>query len=452
MSMRAYVTFGAVLALAVILGGLVGWYLFLHSRTKAIEEVDAARGFGMAAPMAFGGNPLAGSSVGGGGNAAYPPSPVSASRGTDIRSPLSSAGAFGDGAAGAPTAPREGTTTAASSPKRLIHPARMPVAGFGFISRSGATRLYYAERATGYVFSVNLGGGEVSRVTNTLRPKIYEALFDESGVIERGIADDGSVETFVGTLGVATPTSTAIALGGSPLEKNISAISIVGAAQPGIFYLRAKDGGTEGIIARRDGAKGKTAFASPLTDWRPYALADGRLIVAQKAATNVSGFAYEVAKNGTLSPVAAEMPGLIILPHTWVSALIWSSSDAGGTALFARGSAAAEPRRLPIATVAEKCAWVPPPADASSRKPGALVAYCAVPRTPPSPHFLEEWYQGVLHTDDAWWRVDAASGSVEPLKTSGGWDARDPAIDPSGRFLAFIDGNDDSLWVLILAQ
>ena len=436
----------AALVLVAILGALAGWYAFLRVRTSAVREADTARGFGIPAPSSVGGV-LGGTS----GNISY------SLGGQGSLSSLQAAQMPGptDWTA---TSTEQSAITATSTAKapfkaHFSRPTKTPIAGFGFVSHGTATRLIWAERATGYVFAADLATGEAVRLTNTLRPKVYEALFDDRGVIERGIAEDGSVETFLGTLGAAT-TSTAepAALSGSLIEDGIATITTTPSAQSGIFFTRiGKDGDTEVVVAQRDGKKGKVVFSSPISGWRPIALSDGRLIVAQQPATGVLGFAYEIGKGGVLSSLVQGAQGLIVLPRAWGSALTWSISDKDGTMIFVRANAESEPSRLSLATAADKCVWAPPPVGASAKKPGALIAYCAVPKTPPGPNFLEERYQGALHTEDRWWKVDAASGSIEPLYNgSEAFDVRNPAIDPSGRYLAFIDA-DDSLWLMQIA-
>jgi hypothetical protein len=97
--------------------------------------------------------------------------------------------------------------------------------------------------------------------------------------------------------------------------------------------------------------------------------------------------------------------------------------------------------------IAEKCVWAPGAASAS------LFAYCAVPHTFSNSSFLDEWHQGVFFTEDTWWQIDAIAGATQALYASQDHpDVRNPQIDPSGKFIAFIDGRDSSLWVLRVVQ
>ena len=430
--MRTFITYASVLSLVAILGALAGWYVFLHSRAQAIRGADSARGFGTVISIPSR-NDATGSAR---SSAVYPPA---------------SGFISGIGAIVGVSATNTGTSTTRTSIRpHLSQPTKNPVSGFGFVEQGGVVQLFYVERSTGNVFAVDLDSGAVVRITKTLRPKIYEALFVGATVIERSVSEDGSIETFAGKLDAAVATSTSIALAGHSLEKNILAIS---GTQSTLFYLRKNADTTEGVTAQADGTKQKIVFSSPLSDWLPSALSDGRLFVAQKAASDVPGFAYGVGKSGVLVPLVPSAPGLIALPRTWTSALLWSSSGIGDTAIFTRANADAAPVRLPINTIADKCAWVPPPVNASAKKPGPLLAYCAVPHSPLASVFLEEWYQGAIHTEDVWFLVDAADGSSRSFYAgSDSQDVHDPQVDPTGRWVAFIDGRDGSLWILHTAQ
>lgn len=455
--MNSYAKFATAFVLIALLGGLAGWYVFLRARTTTVQETDAARGFSTdtSAPSSSLGGFFSSvvDRVTGGGSE----TPDTANSQGQASQPFAQSGTSTGQTSIVSTATSSAQGGSFATNASLSHPSKVPVAGFGFVSQGGALRLYYVERATGYVFAADLAKGTVTRLTNTLRPKVYEAMFDGKGVVERTIAEDGSVETFAGTFGVASTTSTSVPLTGSFLSKNITAITLIPAATPALLYVREGAGGTEGILAARDGTKPQTVFVSPITGWRILSLTDGRMIVAQKAASGVVGVAYEIPKAGALTsnalvPLATPTPGLVVVPRAWSSALLWSSSS-NRTTLFVRESDTKQAVTLPIATTAEKCAWVPAPSDASAKKPGVLVAYCAVPKTAPGSDFLENWYQGALHTDDAWWKVDAMSGTAEQFyATTQGIDVHDPVIDPSGTFLAFRDGRDDSLWVLTLTK
>lgn len=427
----AITSYALVGIMVAILGGLSGWYLYLRSETGTTQRADTARGFSSAIPSF---NGTQGSTAT--NNGAGPDFPVPGPGGL----------AAAQGGGGAAT-----TSIISYATPRLWHAEQAPAAGFGFVYTSTGLQLYYVERSTGYVFAADPRTGNTVRLTNTLRAKTQEASFDKNGgVIERSIGDDGSIITFSGSIASTTAQdgSPKILLG-KTLEKNIVQLS-GNALLASLFYLRRDTSGTTGLVAQWDGTKQKNVFSSPVGSWRPLLLDDGRTIVVQAASDNVSGYAYEIKKDGSWEEIAAGV-GLTIAPRPFSTALLYGLSAGDSLSLFARPSAQATAVRLSIKTIADKCAWVPAPTNATPEKPGRLTAYCAVPLSTPRGGFLDAWYQGAVHTTDAWWTVDAGGGSAQllyaPQSEGKGADVLDPVVDPTGTFIAYRDASDQSLWL-----
>lgn len=390
-----YVLFALVV---VILGSLAGWYLFLRSQTGTTDALNAARGFGTQSPV---GSPFgAGSSDTGGSWAS-------------------------------------GTSTGSTAqPPQLWHVATTPSAGIGFATSTAGGHLRFAERATGYVFEASPTTGEIARLTNTLMPKLYDAVFASFGRIAARSVDDSGITTFAGIVNTATSSS----LTGSVLPKNILELAPdPNSAQ--IAYLQSSGSGVVGVTSAWDSSKQKQFFNSALPDWRITWLSDGRIVLAQKAADGLAGYAYTLT-GGVLRPLLGPLPGLTVLPRAGSSALLYGTSSGGDLELFVRISATTTATRLSIATTADKCAWAPG---------GALIAYCAVPQTTPGGNFLDAWYRGETHSVDALWRIDAGAGQAQLIFTPDSRAAIDvvhPVVDATGAYIAFMNGADLSPWLL----
>lgn len=409
-----------ITVLVISLIGLVMWYFFLRSKTTTIS--DAARGSGTSAPVFEG------------------------TGGSTYQNVLSDIGSS--------VASSSQSLTQHQRPPQLWRVSPNPTAGMGFVTSGATTAIYFVERATGYVFFANVETGELVRVTNTLRPKIYEAFFTKNGsVIERSLDDAGNVITFAGTLPTAptkNSTTTSGALVGTLLERNIISIAVNPVA-PEIFYttVDAKVG-LVGIRVGWNGSKAKQIFTSNMLDWRVRWLQDGRLILTQNAADNTVGYSYELSPSGVQSPLIGDIAGLTLLPRTSSPALIYGMSR-GGLSLFAKTDPKTSAVRLPLKTVADKCVWAPSKAARESTNL-PLFAYCAVPQVLPPGNFLDQWYQGVVHTEDVWWKVDAKAGEATIMfsKAMTRLDVDRPTIDESGNYIAFINATDKTLWLLRL--
>lgn len=405
--------YATAIVVVAMLGALSGWYFFVRGQTRAISAADIARGFSANAPT---GAPT---------GSTYQNIAQSASDWTNAPDETA-----------APSAVHAGTS--------LWHVDTTPVAGFAFTGAGSSTTLSFVEQATGYVFAAHMAAHTIERRTNTLFPKTYEALFASDGhVLERGVDAAGAVTTFAGA--VASTSETASELTGAYLDPDLVAVA-ASPAQRGIFFLEHNAPGVDGVRESWDGER-TTVFSSAIADWRPYLLADGRVVLATKPADGIAGSAYVLSTSGTLTSLVRSVPGLTILPRASSTALLYGASTGAGLALYAEASTTAPATALPIRTVADKCAWVP--------ATGALIAYCGVPTSVPAGNFLEDWYRGAVHTSDTIWRVDAAHGTAELAYTPDqgrSLDVADPVIttDASTTYIAFTDAHDGSLWLLRL--
>ena len=413
-TLRLFLLYILVAILVIILGGFVGWYFFLHVPQTQVTATDVARGLTSSAPSFTGGSTQKNiSTIIGGGPA--------------------------------------DTSTTPSSP--LWQVDKTPVAGMGFVKRASTTTLQYIERANGYVFTADLSQRSVTRMTETLMPKIYEAYVASDGtVIERSLDTTGSITTLIATIGATTSkTSTSTTqntLIGKYIDKNIQSLSLDPKSHA-IFYLISNTtGGVDGMTLTSATAKPKKIFSSTITHWIPTWLADGRLIITESAVDDLPGYSYSVGNDGTMTLLIGNVPGLTFLPHTSSKALLYGASSQGTLTLFTQGIASTTPTALDIKTVADKCVWY------EGKTP---IVYCAVPSTPPSGTFLGAWYRGAVHTTDDWWKIDLQRGVVQqiysPKKSDGvSIDVERPLIDPTGTFITFINASDKSLWMLKITQ
>jgi hypothetical protein len=456
--------------LVMFVGGLAGWYVVLRQKGQTISFGDAARGFGFGAPSASEaggtydniGSNTGGFAIGGGG---IIPGPTDGGIGGVNGGFGGSAGDAGFvdtviGSSGTSTQSSTSTTglpgTIVFKTPRLWRITKTPVAGFEFAT--GTPAIYFAERATGNVMRADIVSGELTRRTNTLTPKVYEAYLARDGTpIYRTINETSeALETFNGLITNASTSANLGSVSGINLKNNLYAFD----ANPDsktIFYITEDQGGftayTMPWAPGRNGTE-REVFRSGIGGWRLFALSDGRLIVSQKPQDGAPGYAYEAKTGGILSPLVRAAPGLTMLPIAGHSAIIFGTSANGSLALFAQ--TASETLVLPIKTVADKCVWSPYKPAAGRNPATDLVAYCAVPRDASAKNFLQSWYMGALHTSDSWWRVNLTNGKTEQIFTGdvdgAGFDVVDPAIDPSGSILAFKNGVDGTLWVMRIVK
>lgn len=418
--MAKHVTLFRLVATAlvvVVIGVLLGWYYFLQGKNTQTNANDTAAGYGATAPTFEG------------------------AAGSTYANVVSTLGV-------------ESGTTATTSTSRLWEVSAVPVAGYSW-QKSTVPALDFVERSSGYIFSAQTSGRSVTRLTDTLRPKIYEAMMTQDGsVVERSIDDSGTLITFAGSVASSStaqidPSSTSTAeasLVGNDLPNGIETM----AADPvsdTLYYTIPGPSGVSLVSTNLAGAKEKQLFSSAIEGWRLFAPGDGSVVLLQNPLDGITGYAYRIPKSGNLSLIA-QAPGLTVLPNASSGALLFGSSSNGHLSLYAQSSASAPSSRLSIQTVADKCAWAPGQ---------GLIAYCGVPQNVTSQQFLDDWYKGIVHTSDTFYEIDASAASTTQIydpsgDTSAQFDVEDMSVDPSGQFLAFINARDMSLWVLRIAQ
>ncbi len=404
----------ALIALVVlIVAGLLWWYFFLNAKEGSIRSADAGRGAGSRAPSF-------GSAIG--------------STYENILSSLATLTGNTE---------KNGTTT----PPRLSQVNKTPTAGMGFIGISTSTTLRFVERSTGYVLEVRPESGTVTRLTNTLIPRVYEAEVSRDGrVLSRLLDETGKVATILGIIPAASPTSSApSALIQKRLPDDIRSIAF-GPDGKEIFYIVTNATGEAlGIRAGSGGENPKEVFSTPILGWQVDWLKDGRIVLVQNASDGTLGYAYELEKSGALSPLISATLGLTIAPHPSSPALVFGASSGSSLTLSAQLDKKASTSPLPIRTIADKCVWSPKE---------QFVVFCAVPQRPTPADFLGLWHRGEVHTADAWWRVDMSAGSTELLYSPGDiiLDVENPVIDDNGEYIAFMNAADKSLWLLRISE
>jgi hypothetical protein len=421
------IRYAAAALVVIILGALGGWYFFVHSANTATQTEEINRGLNAPAP-----------SFSGSTGSTYQNEEATLNN---------TSNASGNTSGNSSNVPASG-----SSAGRLWQASQVPVAGFGWVS-GPSPKLYFAERSSGYVFEVDPTTHTVTRLSNTLRPQTYEALFALDGsVIERQIDDSGTIITFAGTISTSTTptiatTSSSTSLPGTLLSNNVSTIGIDPVSDT-IYYMIPNSTGVGLVSSNWTGLQEKHISTLTLSQWRIVAPGDGSVVLVQKPADNVEGYAFHVQKDGSLAPLA-QGPGLTVLPHPSSSALLFGESANGSLSLFGQSSASAPATSLSLTTVADKCAWAP---GAKS-----LIAYCGVPQSVTSQQFLDDWYKGATHTSDQWWEINLASSTPELLESptvdiNAALDVKNPSVDPSGTYIAFINAADQSLWILQITK
>ena len=341
-----------------------------------------------------------------------------------------------------------------SSPTaNLFRLSNTPVAGAVALNRGNQTVVRYVDRATGHIYDVNLATLEKTKVTNNTLPKIYEAYFrtDGNAVLLRYLKDDSDVVENLSltlsppqaTVSTSSPQANALyTVAATVLRGEISAV----ATGPGnaLFYA-LKD--TFSIVTSTfNGTSVRTILTSPSTDWR-LAAAGNRLIVYTKASARVAGYAYTLnTSNRTLAKILGPLNGLVAVPNTSGTQVLYSYVEGDKTKLFAKNLTKNTFSEILPTALAEKCVW-------SIKNTGVL--FCGAPADNPGSGEPDDWYRGATHFSDDIWLFNTNGGAAQVLAEPEqslriDIDVMEPKLSPNEDYLVFLNKNDLSLWALRL--
>ena len=321
-----------------------------------------------------------------------------------------------------------------------------PIAGAVIFNQGSTSITRYVERGTGHVYEKNLGEGASRRISNTTIPKIYEALWTSDGqnVVIRYLNDDTeAIRTFVAKFGKSTSTE-APPLEGVFLEESIKSLATLGKK---IIYAVADQTSGRIFTVNPDGTKKTLLMSSPFGSWLVGGAASLGLIQSKPSA-----FAPSVVFTATLdgsktTKLNGGAAGLSTLLNPLSTMALESQTGGGEVGLYIFDIKKSTLKKLPIATLAEKCTW------SSAKK---TLVYCAVPSYFPGGNYPDDWYQGSISFNDDIWSLDIETGETEvifkPSSIGARADIVNILVDQRDHFLMFTSRDTNTLWSLDLTR
>jgi len=349
-----------------------------------------------------------------------------------------------------------------------------PIGGFVSSTTSSGTFVRFVDRGTGYVYDMNAASATPAAISNTTVPLVYRSYWNAnamSGVfmyIKEGTDD---VTNFyvqlrsTAAIGTKTSVASSTATTSMPTQPALSQTpyELRGTYFPGniisttvspkgnqLFTIENVSGNGNGFISNFDGSGSKQIFSTPLTEVTAFWPTTSTLMLATKSSANSAGYLYSIdAKSGAMSTVLGGLYGLSVLPNPTAQLVLYSYLVSSGNLAASLYNAKNDSSQgLPFTTLAEKCVW-------SKKNP--LDLFCAVPTSAPNATYPDAWYQGTASTIDQIIEIDTDTGTVHNVSNVSA-DAKTPidaewlALDPSERFLYFVNKKDLSLWSIDLNQ
>jgi len=305
-----------------------------------------------------------------------------------------------------------------------------PVAGFGFVGTS-TTLLRYAERGTGHIYELDIASGAERRVSGTTIPQVVDVAFSPNGAGVALISEDGQSRTVL--VGTTSPDRTTNA-NYVTLPNNVFDVAFN--SNTTLHYAAAEGAGTAGYaydITTRDPLR---LFSLPLKDVRmvwgdtPY--------LYNSPTRHFQGSLY---RSEDLTAVTSGEYGFVAnMNERYVFA---SRIEDEQYVSYAQHRHTGERTLLPLTFVPEKCTSVASNPD---------ILWCASPIEGQDRNYIEDWYKGVIWSEDVLWRVNIPTGGaqlVSNLFDEAGRliDVGQMRINETGTIALFGNVVDNTLWM-----
>jgi len=342
---------------------------------------------------------------------------------------------------------------------KLFQIHKKPVAGAYLFTRQtndGKDKIIarYMERGIGHIFETELPFVKETRISNTTRLKIYEAIWGNEGksVAIRYLddSDNETIRSFLIQLSNEAPIKNipgevvqkqpGIEKEGVFLPENISSLVVSSDAKK-IFYLINAGSSAIGTIYNIETYKTLPVFSSAITEWVPQWVNSKTISLTTKPSGSVNGFMYSLDINtGKQSKVLWGIPGLTTLTKPDNTKVLYSESSGGDITLSLYDKKTRSSKVLPIKTLSEKCIW----GEVSD-------LYCAAPSIVQPATYPDSWYQGFLSFSDKIWKINTDTFTktliVDPVDYAReDIDAINLELSPNSKYLLLTNKKDLSLW------
>lgn len=293
----------------------------------------------------------------------------------------------------------------------------------------------FIERQSGNIYAYRVHDRLLTRISNRTLPGIQEASWttDGSRAFVRYLTRAADGIEHVDTYALSADGGE-----GYFLEQDLEQVAVRDSAT--VFSLLPSSSGSVGSLSNPDGTDVRTLFTSMLSRLRT-AFSGTDLVATTKASSGLDGYAFLISgANGSFTRILGPLRGLATLPNPEGTAVLYSYVDSNRSYLQVLDLASRNATALPLATLAEKCAW----------EPGGRAIYCGVP-TALAGNVPDEWYQGAKTFSDRIWRIDLdtrlATLLIDPGQVADvAIDAVALTVDPMNDVLIFTNKKDGTLW------
>jgi len=288
----------------------------------------------------------------------------------------------------------------------------------------------YIQKKDGVVKDIYLDTKETVTVSETIIPRIHEALFgeDENTLVLRYLKNDNeTIETFGGIIKEKEMT-------GTFFPSNIPFLAMSPDKEQ-LFYLTENYSMTEGVVSSLKNTSKKPLFEHSFSEWIPDWGSDSIITLTTKASFDTPGNVYTLSpKDGTFTKAFGGKKGLTTNLSPNGLSILYGEQINGQYELSVYSTVTKKHKKLSLRTLPEKCTWLS----------NSTEAVCAVPGKVNTSELPDIWYQGVLSFNDTLWLVDTETSThqllINPRNDVGrDMDITEIMISHDESYLFFID-------------
>ncbi len=309
------------------------------------------------------------------------------------------------------------------------------VAGFREINNgtSSASILYYSERGTGHIYTINLSTGEESRLSGTTIAQAYEAAFSSDGKYA-AITSVGSSKNrslFVGEINKAANSLDEI------FTETVHDFSLSGTKE--VLYTITNGQGLTAYSYNIETDSKKTLFTVPFREatilWGDTATSSH--YIYPKTTYALSGFLYE-AKGDTLNRLPVDGLGFSAIANSEI--ILYTKAKGITPTSYVYDRKTKTTKTLNTVLLPEKCYL-----------PNAGTTFVCGSESVILPYeFPDEWYKGNIGFKDLLWEISATDMAskllVDTFDTAREIDVINLERNQNETAFYFINKNDNSLW------
>ena len=311
-----------------------------------------------------------------------------------------------------------------------------PVAGFREINTATSSSIYYSEKGSGFIYSINLTNGEEVRISGTTVPNVYSAAISPNGeYVAMGLKSNTKNTPLV--LGkISNSIETGLVL--EDFDVSVDQFTIQNDNE--LLYTSRGEHGLAGHSYNFNKEATKTIFELPFHEatiqWGKQG--NGTHYAYPKTSYLLEGYLYQI-KNKKVSRLPADGFGFSGLVNSGIIA--YSKFDNLKTRNFIYNRETGETSSIRIPFLPEKCII------------GVInTIICAHEDIEMPVGYPDEWYKGSLSFKDSIWLISGDNLTTELLvntRTKSGReiDITNLGIGDSETSVYFINKNDNTLWM-----